>query len=145
MSALNLYDTDFYAWTQEQAKLIKAKAFDKLDLTNLIEEVECMGKHEKRELRSRLIQLLMHLLKWKYQHEEQSKSWARTIREQRYQIKMVLKDNPSLKPTLQEYIADAYSYSRTDAHEETGVFLKNFPETCEWTIEQILNDEFFPN
>ena len=62
----------------------------------------------------------------------------------RYQIKMVLKDNPSLKPLLQEYITETYSYSRIDVHEETGVFLKNFPETCEWSIEQILADDFYP-
>lgn len=145
MGALNLYDTDFYAWTQEQANFIKNKEFSKLDVENLFEEVESMGRHEKRELRSRLIQLLMHLLKWKYQSEEQSKSWHRTIKEQRLQIKLVLKDNPSLRPLLQEYVTDAYSYSRVDAHEETGVFLKNFPEQCEWTLEQILNDEFYPN
>ncbi|MBX9598218.1 MAG: DUF29 domain-containing protein [Burkholderiales bacterium] len=145
MATLNLYDKDFFAWTQEQAKLIRDKAFDKLDLVNLVEEIECMGKHEKRELSSRLEILLMHLLKWKYQGEEQSKSWLRTIREQRHQIKKVLKDNPSLKPLLQEYTLDVYSYSRISAHDETGVFLKNFPEVCEWSIEQILDDEFLPN
>ena len=120
------------------------KAFDKLDLTNLIEEVECLGKHEKRELSSRLEVLLMHLLKWKYQYEEQSKSWQRIIREQRHQIKKVLKDNPSLKPLVQEYINEAFPYARENAHLETGVFLKNFPETCEWTIEQTLDSDFFP-
>ena len=145
MATLNLYDKDFFAWTQEQAKLIRDKAFDKLDLVNLVEEIECMGKHEKRELSSRLEILLMHLLKWKYQGEEQSKSWLRTIREQRHQIKKVLKDNPSLKPLLQEYTLDVYSYSRISAHDETGVFLKNPPDVCEWSVEQILDDEFLPN
>lgn len=145
MSALSLYEEDFFAWTQEQAKILKNKEFNRLDIEHLCEEVESMGKHEKRELKSRLIQLLMHLLKWKYQSEEQSKSWHRTIREQRRQIIMVLADNPSLKPLLQEYITDAYSYAIVDAHEETGVFLENFPKECEWTTDQVLDGEFYPN
>lgn len=145
MGTLNLYDQDFFAWTQEQARLLRNNALEKLDLSNLIEEIECMGRREKRELASRMEILLMHLLKWKYQHEEQSKSWVRTIREQRHQIKMVLRDNPSLKPSIGEYLNDAYPYARDAAHLETGVFLKNFPKTCEWTIEQVLDNEFLPN
>ncbi|MDQ5920594.1 MAG: hypothetical protein QG673_650 [Pseudomonadota bacterium] len=141
---MNLYQEDFYAWTQEQANLVKLKAFDKLDIVNLFEEIECMGKREKRELASRLEVLLMHLLKWKYQHEEQSKSWQRTIREQRHQIKMVIKDNPSLKSVINEYMVDAYSYARVSAADESGVFLKNFPVQCEWGITQILDEDFFP-
>jgi hypothetical protein len=141
---LNLYEKDFYAWTKQQAQLIKEKAFDKLDTLNLFEEVESMGKKEKRELASRLEVLLMHLLKWKYQHEEQSKSWQRTIREQRHQIKMVLDDNPSLRTHTTQYLTEAYSFARDSAADETGVFLENFPMFCEWTIEQILDAEFLP-
>lgn len=145
MSTVNLYEKDFFAWTQEQVELIKKKAFDRLDLVHLLEEVESMGKREKRELASRLEVLLMHLLKWKYQQDEQSKSWQRTIREQRHQIKMVLDDNPSLKTLISECVIKAYQYARTSAADETGVFLKNFPETCEWNIDQVLNDGFYPS
>jgi len=144
-TAITLYERDFYAWTQEQAELIKIKAFDKLDTVNLFEEVESMGKHEKREINSRLEVLLMHLLKWKYQPDMQSKSWKRTIMEQRFSIQDILDDNPSLKPQLIEFLTKAYNHDTLLAHEETGVYLKNFPKSCEWTIQQILDDEFFPS
>ena len=148
MSALNLYDTDFYAWTQEQAKLIKIKAFEKLDLTHLQEELISMGASEKRELGSRLEQLLMHLLKWKYQPTYiNKKSWERTIKEQRKKLQIHLKDNPSLKnpDTFNERFIEAYDTAILRAAEETGLEEEVFPSNCEWTAEQILDNNFYPN
>jgi hypothetical protein len=145
MQTVSLYEQDFYAWTQEQARLIKQKAFEKLDITHLFDEVESMGAREKSELKSRLTILLMHLLKWKYQPEYQSKSWKATIMEQRFSIQDVLDDNPSLKSQLSEYLIRAYKHARPLAHQETGVYLKNMPEICEWTIAQILDDNFLPS
>ena len=145
MSALNLYDTDFYAWTQEQAKLIKAKAFEKLDLIHLLDEVESMGASEQRELESRLEILLAHLLKWKHQPNFQTKSWQLTIKEQRHRIKRRLKKMPSLKSALPEVFVDSYEDAIYTAAKETGFDENIFPIKCEWTIEQVLNDEFFPN
>ena len=144
-SVTSLYERDFFAWTQEQANLMKQKAFEKLDIIHLLEEVESMGAREKSELKSRLTVLLMHLLKWKYQPEYQSKSWKSTIMEQRFSIQDVIEDNPSLKPQLDGYLIRAYKHARSLAHQETGVYLKNFPEICEWTIAQVLEDDFFPN
>ena len=140
----NLYDKDFFAWTQQQAKFIKEKDFNKLDIQHLFDEVESMGAREKSELKSRLTVLLMHLLKWKYQPEYQSKSWKGTILEQRFSIHDVLDDNPSLKSQLNEYLIRSYKHARSLAHQETGVYLKNFPIICEWTIEQILDEDFLP-
>lgn len=91
MSSLSLYEKDFYAWTQEQAKLIKNKAFERLDLTHLFDEVEDMGNRHADEIESRLEILLMHLLKWKYQPNLQSRSWQLTIKEQRLAINRRLK------------------------------------------------------
>lgn len=144
-AVLNLYDQDFYAWTQEQAKLIKTKAFEKLDIANLFEEVESMGKHEKRELGNRLTVLLMHLLKWKYQPARQCKSWKLTLKEQRNELKFHLKENQSLTNpnTFQETFDHAYSVAILKAAEETNLDEEVFPETCEWTVTQILDDEFF--
>ncbi|MCC2625766.1 MAG: hypothetical protein K0R14_1639 [Burkholderiales bacterium] len=145
-AALKLYDQDFYAWTQEQAKLIKIKAFEKLDMANLLEEVESMGKHEKRELANRLIVLLMHLLKWKYQPARQCKSWKLTIKEQRNELKYHLKENPSLTnpDTFGEAVAHAYSVAILKAAEERNLDEDMFPQTCEWTINQLLDDDFLP-
>jgi hypothetical protein len=145
-AALKLYDQDFYAWTQEQANLIKTKAFEKLDIANLLEEVESMGKHEKRELANRLTVLLMHLLKWKYQPARQCKSWKLTLKEQRNELKYHLKENPSLTnpEAFGETLSHAYSIAILKAAEETNLDEDVFPESCEWTVTQILDDEFFP-
>lgn len=145
MPTLTLYETDFYAWTQEQAKLLKEKAFDKLDTIHLFEEIESMGNQNKTELRNRLTILLMHLLKWRYQPELKSKSWFLTIVQQRADIIDLITDNPSLKHFLPEIFTKAYLKSIKFASAETGITKNAFPKECEWSIEQVLDDEFFPN
>lgn len=148
VKALNLYNQDFYAWTQEQAKLIKENHLGDLDLTHLLEELISMGASEKRELESRLEQLLMHLLKWKYQPTYiNKKSWERSIKEQRKKLKRHLKDNPSLKnqDTFNERFIEAYDTAILRAAEETGLDETAFPVICEWSIVQILDEAFFPN
>lgn len=147
MGAVNLYEKDFFAWTQEQANLIKNKLFDKLDFEHLLEEVESMGASERRELGSRLSVLLMHLLKWKYQPTYQSRSWQLTIEEQRNELLFLLKQNPSLKnhEKLNDTFLHAYSVAILKAAQETGLSKKTFPESCEWSVEQVLDDEYYPN
>ena len=143
-----LYEQDFYAWTQEQAKLIREGTFAKLDIRHLIEEVEDMGKHEKRELSSRLEVLLLHLLKWHFQPNYENKnSWKYTIKEQRRKIRYHLEDNPSLKNKDQFQIVfdRAYEASIYDAIKETGLGEDVFPTTCKWEISEVLDEEFYPN
>jgi len=141
----NLYEKDFFAWTMEQAGLIKNKAFDKLDFAHLLEEVESMGNHNKTELRNRLAVLLTHLLKWKYQPELSGKSWYLTIANQRLDIRDLFDDNPSLKHFLPEIFEKAYATAIAKAVIETGMPKNVFPATCEWPVELVLNDTFFPN
>ncbi|RIZ70730.1 MAG: DUF29 domain-containing protein [Methylococcales bacterium] len=143
MSAL-AYHQDFYGWTQEQAKLLREHRLNELDLENLLEEVESMGKSEKRELESRLEVLLMHLLKWHYQPNFQGKSWELTIREQRAKSIRHLKENPSLKGQLAETFMYAYEDARLWAARETGLSLDIFPDACPWTFEQAIDPVFFP-
>ncbi len=148
MGVLKLYEQDFYAWTAQQADLIKRKAFDKLDVKHLREELIIMGASEKRELESRLEKLLMHLLKWKYQPTYiNKKSWERTIKEQRKKLQRHLKDNPSLTnpSTLNERFIEAYETAILLAAEETGLDESQFPISCEWDMRQILDDGFYPN
>lgn len=140
----NLYDTDFFAWTQEQARLIKERAFSKLDITHLFEEVEDMGNTYVDELASRFELLLMHLLKWKYQTRLQSRSWQLTIKEQRFRIKKRLKKMPSLKSKLPELFLEAYETAVFIAINETDLDESTFPKKCEWTIEQALDNDFLP-
>lgn len=145
MGTLSLYDKDFYAWTQEQAKLIKDNLLGKLDLIHLQEELISMGASEKRELDSRLSVLLMHLLKWKYQPARQCKSWIRTIKIQRIEVIKHLKNNHSLRAVADEYLLDAYNTAVLKAAEETNLDDDVFPTNCEWTIDQVLDNDFYPN
>ncbi|QYO63945.1 DUF29 domain-containing protein [Leptolyngbya sp. 7M] len=141
----SLYESDFYAWTQEQAELLKHKTWEALDLPNLIEEIESLGRQERQELRNRLSVLLGHLLKWQYQPSNRGNSWLATIREQRTRTRLVLKDNPSLKPYVPEAIAIAYQLAQDLAVRETGMDYDTFPAECPYTIEQILEETFLPD
>lgn len=141
----NLYETDFYAWTKEQAELLKNKTWEGLDLPNLIEEIESLGRQERQELRNHLGVLLGHLLKWQYQPSNRGNSWLATIREQRTRTRLVLKDNPSLKPYVPEAIAIAYQLAQDLAVRETGIDYDTFPAECPYTIEQILEETFLPD
>lgn len=101
----DLYETDFYGWTQKQARLLRDGNWDLLDIDNLVEEIESLGKQQRSELVNRLGILLGHLLKWQYQSDRRSKSWFATIREQREKIIEHIDENPSLKPYIHEAIA----------------------------------------
>ena len=138
------YAQDFYLWTQEQAALLREGAVAALDLVNLAEEIESLGKRDRRELGSRLHVLLMHLLKWCYQAPERSGSWRGTIRTQRRAMTAVLADSPSLRRQLPEMLAHSYPDARLDASEETGIPLATFPPACPWTAAQLLDAEFWP-
>lgn len=139
------YQKDFYGWTQEQAALLKTGRLNELDIVNLLEEVETMGRSEKRELDSRLTVLLVHLLKWHHQPVRRGKSWQLTIEGQRDNCIDVLNDNPSLKSHLNTLCDRAYSKARTLAAKKTGLDKSIFPSTCSWTLAQILDNEFYPD
>lgn len=141
-----LYKHDFYAWTQEQAKLIKEKALNKLDIEHLFEEVKSMGISQRTELESRLSVILTHLLKWKYQPVMRSNSWLGSINENRYRLERLFKQSPSLtnKDTLQNEVDEAYTHATKKATIETGLNRNTFPVQCEWTIKQILDEDFLP-
>jgi hypothetical protein len=139
-----IYEQDFNIWLEKTANLLKEGKFEELDLENLIEEIEDMGKNNKRELESRLIVLVMHLLKWKYQPQKKSKSWLKTINEQRIQLKILLKYNPSLKPFITTIIDECYQDARKNASKETNLSLMTFPVDNPLSIEQILDRDFFP-
>ena len=137
-----LYETDFYAWTLEQAKLLKQGQLNQLDILNLIEEIESLGKQQRQELENRLAILLGHLLKWDYQPERRSKSWKATIREQRRAIQRLMQANPSLKPYLEEAIAYAYQSGIDLVVRETPLDDQDLPADCQYTPEQIFDPNF---
>lgn len=140
------YEKDFYKWTQDQAKILKkaknlkAPDFSKLDIDNLIEEIESLGKNDKRVLRSQLVKLLMHLLKQKYQPEKQidSNSWHNSIIDATRELRYLIKDSPSLRNELNKIYLEAYEDAKEDAATETKLDIKKFPKECPWKIEEIL-------
>ena len=138
----NLYETDFYAWTLEQSKLLQISDFKGLDIVNLVEEIESLGKQQRQELENRLAILLGHLLKWDYQPERRSKSWKATLREQRRAIQRLMQANPSLKPYLEEAIAYAYQSGIDLVVRETPLDDQDLPADCQYTPEQIFDPNF---
>ncbi|WP_077728523.1 MULTISPECIES: DUF29 domain-containing protein [Methylocaldum] len=142
--AKDLYARDFYAWTQQSARLIREGRFGELDLEHLAEEIESMGASERRELINRLGLLLAHLLKWHYQPLYRGKSWELTIKEQRRRLKRLLTDNPSLKPYAETVLSDAFGDAVLMAAKETGLDESSFPQSCPYSLEQALSSEFLP-
>ena len=140
-----LYDTDFYAWANEQAALLRAGQLAAADIANIAEEIDSMGKTEKREPVSRLTVLLMHLLKWRFQPLLQGPSWRTTICNQRLDIADHLTDNPSLKAQIPEAMARAYRKALGGAGPETGLPATTFPATCPWSFDQIMDEGFWPD
>lgn len=138
------YEGDFYGWVQTTVKQLRDRDLTNLDWDNLIEEIESLGKQEKRELVNRLIVLLMHLLKWEYQPEKRSKSWFASIKIQRIEIIRHIKHNPSLKPYVNNAIVDAYEVAVLEAVKETGLSSKTFPDSCPYAWTEIQSDRFFP-
>jgi ribosomal protein L29 len=140
-----LYQRDFYKWTQEQARLILSRSWDKVDWKNIAEEIESLGRKEKQELVNRLEILLGHLLKWQYQPHRRSNSWSATIREQRRKIARLIQANPSLKPYIPEALDLAYVDGIDLAVRETNLPLETFPQNCDFTLEQVLDSAFLPH
>lgn len=140
----NLYDADFYAWTQEQAALLRHKQWSEIDLPNLVEEIESLGRQQRQELRNRLSILLGHLLKWEYQPQKRSRSWLATLRIQRLDLADLLADNPSLQPYLEEALHRAYLRGVQLAVRETNLPHDTFPADCPYGLAKVLDDQFYP-
>jgi len=140
-----LYETDFYAWAKEQAALLRAGKLSAADIENIAEEIDSMGRSEKRELISRLTVLLLHLLKWRFQPDRRSPSWEASISVQRNRLARHLEDNPSLKPQIPKAFADAYRDAILDAVAETNLPRSVFPPECPWSFEEVTSADFWPD
>jgi len=136
------YESDLYEWTKEQADALRRRAANALDWDNLAEEIEALGGSNVDQIESRLENLILHLLKWKYQPELQCASWRGSIFEARHRIARLIKKNPSLSAYPGEYLPEAYPVARRRALAETG--LLRLPEACPWTIGEILAEDYLP-
>jgi len=141
---LTSYKNDVVIWAKEQAALLRNGRFSELDIANIAEEIEDVGKSEERELASRMAVLLMHLLKWQYQPERQNRSWLRTIKEQRKRVLLRVTRTPSLKQIVldMDWVTEVWSDAVVKAIEETGIDV--FPEECPWIMSDILKEGWLP-
>ena len=146
-----LYDQDLYAWSREQAALLREGAWHELDLEHLIEEIEDVGHSQRDALASHLLVLLTHLLKLAIAAQacpgdlaRAGRGWRTTCRTQRRLLAKRLRRNPSLRPTVPEECAEAYAIAREEAATALDVDEAVVPLTCPWTPEQIVAMDFWP-
>lgn len=139
-----LYDDDVVAWAAQQAALIRARQWSQLDVDNVAEEIEDVGKSDKRALRNHMVVLLAHLLKWAHQPARRGRSWSRTIGTQRVAIEQALEDSPSLQGLLDnpDWLATTYRSAVRRADIEAG--LKNLPAALPWTLAELTDFDFLP-
>jgi hypothetical protein len=140
----SLYDQDFYAWANKQATLLREGKLDEADIANIAEEIESMGRSERRELVNRLTVILLHLLKWQFQPGLRGNSWRLSIEEQRYRLEDHLNDNPSLTSQLDKAMRDAYRLALVEVERETGLARGTFPLQCPYSFESATSAEFWP-
>ena len=136
------YDADFFLWTQQQAARLRQGRWSQIDAANLAEEIESMGKSDRRAIISHLAIILLHLLKWRYQPERRGTSWRLSIRNGRQEVDWIVNDSPSLRRQLSELIESVYPMARENAADETGLALDVFPEQCPFTVEQVIGDDW---
>ncbi|MBD2485776.1 DUF29 domain-containing protein [Planktothrix sp. FACHB-1365] len=145
MTIKSLYEQDFYEWLQTNISLLKEGNFADIDLENILEELESMGRSEKNALKSNLRILLMHLLKYKYQPEKRTNSWRYTITEHRIRLGDTFKTSPSLYRFFEEIFNESYQNARKLASDETGLSINEFPPESPFTLEEVLNPDFLPS
>jgi hypothetical protein len=140
----SLYEGDFALWLERQAKLLRERRFDELDVENLVEEVEDIGRSRRRAVESNLRITLIHLLKYQFQPAKRTKSWLDSLLEHRDRLARDFRDSPSLRRYAQEELAEAYRVARKRASAQTRLSLEIFPEHCPYSFEQVLDEDFLP-
>lgn len=138
------YSTDFNLWIRETAQLLRDRHWHAIDLPSLIEEVEDLGKRERRAITSQLTRLLLHLLKWQYQPQRRSESWLDSITDARTQIELAIEDSPSLKSYPAETLEESYRRSRRQAAKQTRLDVTTFPQSCPYPLSLALSEDWLP-
>ena len=139
-----LYERDFYAWTVEQAVALRSRQLRRVDVEHVAEEVEDMGKSQRRGVKSALTVVLIHLLKYRFQPERRTNGWRATLREHRRHVRDDLADSPSLRPYTERIFAECYRDAREAAADESGLPVSTFPPVCPFTPEQAFDSGFLP-
>jgi hypothetical protein len=147
-SSSDLYERDYYAWLQDQVRALRQRRIEDVDWENVAEEIEDLGKGERRGLRSHLRTVLEHLLKLEYSRgilrQYNSRGWRVSIRSARRQIRELLDESPSLRPQLAEILARAFEDARIEVMRDRRLTEDILPRTLPWTVEQVIDDSFLP-
>ena len=139
-----LYETDYLQWIESTIEKLRNQDYQTVDWENLIEEMEEMGRSERRTLKSNLIVVLLHLLKWQFQAEHRTGSGESSILEHRRRVRELLQESPSLQPYLQTIFAECYAEAVKQAKAEIGLSLEIFPRECPYNLTEVMTDDFLP-
>ena len=143
-----LYDRDFYAWTQQQAGLLKAGRLRDVDVEHLCEEIEDLGSEQQRAVRSHLRHLLAHLVKLQYSSaHDPRRGWKDEVLNARAEIEDRLDHSPSLRPHLDELLAEVWPRARRQAVAQMANYGEHpdVPADCPFTLAQMLDDDYWPD
>lgn len=138
------YLTDFNSWLDQTVQLLREQRWHEIDVAHLIEEIEDLGKSERRGIVSQLTRLLLHLLKWQYQPQRRSDSWLDSITDARTQIELAIEDSPSLKNYPAEQLEESYQRARRQAAKQTNIDISVFPNACPYSLELVLAEDWLP-
>ena len=141
----SLYDRDFYLWVEQQAALLREGRLDELDVTNLLEEIESMGRKDKKAIQNNLVIVLTHLLKYQFQPDQRSSGWRGSIVEHRRRLRYDFKESPRLRGHASEVFTEAYEDAREQASAESGLPPRAFPKSSPYTLEQTLDPDYLPD
>ncbi len=144
MKAAELYETDFAEWAVQNAELLRSGRIAEADLEHIAEEIEDIARRERDAVQNRLARLIQHLLKRQAQPQKRSPSWRRTIMEQRFRIHRLLKQNPSFRRELKDWVAEVYEHAVGLAAIDTSLEESSFPKSCPFTVEETLDRKFLP-
>ena len=140
----SLYDADFHRWAEEQGRAIREQRLADIDWENVAEEIESLGRSDKRRIESNLNVILLHLLKWQFQPDRQKPGWRSSIAEHRARIGKLLRESPSLRSYPSQVLDEEYVIARMKAIDETGLADEQFPKTCPYTAAEVLDADFLP-
>lgn len=138
------YEDDLTLWAFQQADLLRLGRFAEADIPNIVEELESMGKRDRFKLEAAYRLIISHLLKWQFQPERRSRSWRVTITRERIHARRFERSSPSLKADAENIVQDVYADAVSEAVADTELPRRTFPALCPYSLQQLQNEEFFP-